>query len=117
VINGFCRRSRIVTLQGVERVEVEVDLGVQRYRIHGAIHGFAPIATAIVSLRRPGGPNPEDVDPLDVRASFAAAKFQVCAGMVTAEGTYDISVAEKGYLGDAGLPGFPATWPVLRPRS
>jgi hypothetical protein len=88
-------KTRAVTVEGEEEVEIEVVYGVGR-TVHGTITGLPPGPMRMVTLRRPGGPAPEDLNPLDTDASIEAAKYQAGMGMIRADGTYEITDLEPG---------------------
>lgn len=88
-------KSRAVVLEGEETAELEVAFGVG-YKVRGKVRGLPAAPMRMVTLRRPGGPNPEDLDMLDPKASVAAGKYQTGLGMVTPEDEYEIEDIEPG---------------------
>ncbi len=49
-----------------------------------------------VSLRRPGGPAPEELDPLDMQAQMSAAAYQAGTAMADAQGVFTMEGIEPG---------------------
>ena len=88
-------KSRVVAIEGAETAAVEVAFGTG-YKVRGIIRGLPPAPLRMVMLRRPGGPGPEEVDPLDPKASIAAGKYQAGVGMVAPDGKYEIEDIEPG---------------------
>ena len=66
------------------------------YRVYGTIKGLQPAPMRMVTLRRPGGPAPEDVNPTDMKAAVAANRYQGGMGFVTGEGSYEIADVAPG---------------------
>ena len=50
----------------------------------------------MVTIRRPGGPAPEELDALDMKSLMESSKYQVGVGMIDAEGKYEVSGLEPG---------------------
>jgi len=99
---GFIARGaeRLMKTQAVSvargtETTLEVELGTGS-RIHGKISGLPPKGNYMVILRRPGGPSPEEIDPLDPTEGLKAAKYQVGIAAVRADGTYEIRSVEPG---------------------
>ncbi len=88
-------KTRVVAVEGEETTELEVLFGMG-YRVYGTIKGLPPAPMRMVTLRRPGGPAPEEIDPLDVKASVTAGSYQVGMGFVTDEGAYDVADVAPG---------------------
>ncbi|MBI4602047.1 MAG: carboxypeptidase regulatory-like domain-containing protein [Planctomycetes bacterium] len=79
---------------GTDR-DVQVVIG-KGFRILGKVRDLPAAPMRMVSLRRPGGAAPEDLDPLDPKASIEASKHQAGLGMVKEDGTYEIEDVEPG---------------------
>ena len=50
----------------------------------------------MITLRRPGGPAPEDLDPLDMEAAVVNARYQVGMAMLGPDGEFAIADIEPG---------------------
>lgn len=92
---GMALKTRTATIQGSETVDIEVEYGTGS-KVHGKVTGLPAGGMKMILLRRPGGPNPEDLDPLDMSAQMEASKYNAGIGMVTPAGTYTIADVEPG---------------------
>ena len=87
VDGSFRYRQRQFTIEPGETKEIEFILGTG-LNVRGTISNFAPGIAQLVTLRRPGGPGPEDYDPLDMDAAIDAARYQCGVGMVQPTGKF-----------------------------
>lgn len=90
-------RRHVVDVRAGEIHDVTIRYGTG-HRIHGKVSGM-PEATGgprMVLLRRPGGPAPEDQDPLGVESSVEAGKYQAGFGMIAPDSTWEIADVEPG---------------------
>lgn len=88
-------KTRDVVLAGEERQEVEVVFGAG-FKVLGKIDGLPPGPMHMITLRKPGGPKPEDLNPLDMKSGVAAGKYQAGMAMVPGDGKYEIADLEPG---------------------
>jgi hypothetical protein len=88
-------KTRPVTVADEETTDLEVVFGSGN-RVYGRITGLPPGPLRMVTLRRPGGPAPEDLDPTDIQSGIAAARYQAGVAMVGPEGQYEIADVESG---------------------
>lgn len=92
---SMAMRINAVTVNGEETVVHDIDFsgGVA---VFGKISGLATGGMHMISLRRPGGPNPEDIDPVDVAGQIEAARYTAGMTMVGADGNFRIDGVEPG---------------------
>jgi len=91
-------RQRSLRVDEGQEVEVRVVFGVGA-KIHGKMTGAPASPQSMITLRRPGGPSPGDLDPLDIEASIAATEFTAGIGIVQKDGTYAIAdLADGEYI-------------------
>ena len=88
-------KSRPVVLEPGDQYVLDVTFG-SGYRIFGTVKGLPPSPMRMITLRRPGGPAPEELKPIDMAAAFEASKYQVGMGMVRPDDKYEISDIEPG---------------------
>ncbi len=89
-------KTRPIELTGEGESEIEIVFGVGS-SVRGSVRGLPKtIPMRLVTLRRPGGPGPEDVDPTDMKATMAAARFQAGTGFVAPDDTYVIPDVDPG---------------------
>lgn len=88
-------KQRVVALEEGESRELEVVFGIG-VSISGTIKGLPPAPMRMVNLRRPGGPLPEEVKPMDMKAAVEAGKYQAGIGFVSQDGKYKIDDVEPG---------------------
>lgn len=102
---AMAMKTRTVTLEaGAEQV-LDVTFG-EGHRIHGKVTGLPPAPVRLIQLRRPGGPAPEDMNPLDPRSAMEASKYTDGVGMIRADGGYAIADIDPGtYILE--IPGMP----------
>ena len=65
-------------------------------KVRGKIEGMDYRAFQTVTLRRPGGPPPEEVNPLDMEAGIRAAEFNTGMGFMLPDNTYEIMDVPPG---------------------
>jgi hypothetical protein len=75
--------------------ELEVVFGIGR-KVYGTVKGLPPAPMRMVTLRRPGGPLPEEMSPLDMKAAVEASRYQAGVGFVTPDNKYEIPDIEPG---------------------
>ncbi|MFQ5655862.1 MAG: carboxypeptidase regulatory-like domain-containing protein, partial [Planctomycetota bacterium] len=92
---GMGLKTRALTVGEGEIITLDVAYGVGS-KIHGTLAGLPAGPMRMVTLRRPGGPAPEDLDPTDIQAQIKAARFQAGIAMVTPDGAYVIPDVEPG---------------------
>jgi hypothetical protein len=96
---GMKLKSKPVDVAQDETAHVEFLFGVG-VKVHGRVSGGSSGGSAlgmqIVTLRRPGGPNPEETDPLEFSGQMDAARYQAGVAIVGADGTYVIEDIEPG---------------------
>lgn len=92
---GMSYKSTNVDIGDGEIETVDFDFG-HGFTVRGKITNFSPGAAMMATLRIPGGPGPEDYDPLDMQAAIAAGKFQRGVGMIQPDGTFMMSDIEPG---------------------
>jgi len=63
--------------------------------VSGVIRGNLGTMTQVM-LRRPGGPAPEDIDPMDMQAQMAAASYLAGNAMADADGVFVMEGVEEG---------------------
>jgi hypothetical protein len=88
-------KTRPVSVQDDQVTEFEMILGIGN-KVHGKILGLPPSPMRMITLRRPGGPAPEDLDPIDIQSGIAASKYQAGIGMIGPDGEYEIVDLEPG---------------------
>jgi hypothetical protein len=88
-------KSRGVVAEAPELYELEVIFGIGK-KVFGTVKGLPPAPMRMVTLRRPGGPLPEELSPLDMKAAVEANKYQVGVGFVTPDNKYEIVDIEPG---------------------
>ncbi len=88
-------KSRTLTLGREEEKAVEVVFGTG-HRVFGTIKGLPPAPMRMITMRRPGGPAPEKLSPLDMKSAVEAGKYQAGIAMVTPEDKYEIPDIEPG---------------------
>lgn len=92
---GLGLRQRAVSVGEGEVLDVEFRFGTGA-KVHGKVEGDVPGGMAMVLLRRPEGPNPEDMDPMDFPASIRASKHNVGMGFIRPDKTYSIPDVPDG---------------------
>lgn len=93
---GMKMKSKPVEIVADETVKVEFLFGVG-VKVHGRVSGAKSASgMMVVTLRRPGGPGPEDVDPLEFSTQLDSARYQAGVAIVGADGTYVIEDIEPG---------------------
>ena len=88
-------KSLPITLADEEATELEVTYGTG-VKVSGTVEGVPLTGMQLVTLRRPGGPLPEELDPLDSKSTFEATRYQVGTGLVKPDGTYEIEDVPPG---------------------
>ncbi len=88
-------KTRHLVLEAGVTHQVTIEFG-KGHLVHGKITGALPAGPFnMVTLRRPGGKPPEELNPLDPVDSIEAAKYQGGVGFVTGDG-YEIPDVEPG---------------------
>ena len=78
-----------------EDVRLKVTFG-EGFSLKGKVEGLPSGPMRMLTLRRAGGPAPEELDPTDLKTSMKAARFQVGMGMVAPDGSYEITDLAPG---------------------
>jgi protocatechuate 3,4-dioxygenase beta subunit len=104
-------RSRAVTVVEGADAEVELVFGIGR-KVSGKIEGLQTGLMTAITLRRPGGLAPEEVDPLDIKAYVESARHQAGVTLAAGDGPYEIADVESGeyVLEVVKVPANPADW-------
>ncbi len=96
---GMSMKTRHVTVEAdrVARIEFVFGVGARVFgSVLGGKSGGGGAAIRVVTLRRPGGPAPEDVDPLAVAGQLESARYQAGVAIVGPDGAYVIEDVEPG---------------------
>jgi hypothetical protein len=88
-------KNRVVNVENERTSEVTIAIGAGR-KVFGKVKNYPAAPMRVLTLRKPGGPNPEDVKTMDMKASLESAKFQVGVGIVTQDDKYEIVDIEPG---------------------
>lgn len=88
-------KNLAVVVEQDAKAEVDSVFGVGR-KVYGEVTGITPGIIRAISLRRPGGPAPEEVDALNSQQMFELTKFQAGFTMVTKDGPYEVPDVEPG---------------------
>ncbi len=88
-------KTESIAVEDSQLVELEFVFGVGR-KISGTVEGLPPAPFRVIQLRKPGGPLPEELDPLDMESQMKAANYHAGMGMVGSDGTYEIIDVEPG---------------------
>lgn len=91
----FRFRSVQVTVATGDVRDVELVFG-NGYRVYGKVEGSTGGTTTMVTLRRKGGPAPEEIDPTDPAAGLASQAYQAGMAMIGPGGTFEIQDIEPG---------------------
>jgi hypothetical protein len=88
-------KTRVVSVENERTSEVTIAIGAGR-KVFGKVKGYPAAPMRVLTLRKPGGPNPEDVKQVDIKASLEGAKYQVGVAIVAQDDTYEIVDIEPG---------------------
>ena len=91
----FSVKTRTVAVEDGQTSGIEVEFG-KGFKVFGKVKGLPAGPVRVLTLRRPGGPAPEDVAVTDVAASLEASAYQVGVGMVTQDDAYEIADIDPG---------------------
>ena len=91
----FSIKTRVVAVQDEQASRVDVEIG-KGFKVFGKVKGYPPAPMRMLTLRRPGGPAPEDVKAMDIKASIESSRYQAGIGMLTQDDTYEIADIEPG---------------------
>jgi len=92
---GSSIRSRTVQVVPGETVRADLEFGTGR-TVSGVVEPVPPGAMRMVTLRRPGGPAPEELNPLDMTAQAQNSRYQVGLAMLGPDGKFSIEDIEPG---------------------
>ncbi|MGE3163498.1 MAG: carboxypeptidase regulatory-like domain-containing protein [Planctomycetota bacterium] len=91
---GMAMRIRTLQVEGDGEIELNLDFKAGR-TVFGNIRGVAG-GMRMVTIRRPGGPLPEEMNPMDMKAQVEFAKYTAGMTMVTEDGEYRVEGVEPG---------------------
>src|SRR5262249_26242668 len=92
---GMSFKMRQVTIANEEQKHLDVAFGTG-HAVSGTVYGLPPGPMRMVTLRRPGGKAPEELDPMDIDAQFEAARYQGGVAFVGTDGHFEIKDVEPG---------------------
>ncbi|HIJ65496.1 MAG TPA: carboxypeptidase regulatory-like domain-containing protein [Candidatus Hydrogenedentes bacterium] len=92
---GMDLRQQVIDVTDGELTEMDFAPPPNGVDVGGTIAGELGNFT-VVSLRREGGPAPEDLDPADIEAQIEAARYYAGQAFVDPEGTFDLDPLEPG---------------------
>lgn len=92
---GGGMRTRTVEAVSGTTTTLEIAFGTGA-TVSGTIDGLPDRPMNMITLRRPGGPAPEDLDPLDMTAGVEAARYQAGMAMVGPDGAFAMEDIEPG---------------------
>ncbi len=88
-------RTRTVEVGAGETTTLEIAFGTGQ-TVRGTVENHPGGAMRMVTLRRPGGPAPEEMDPLDMEAAVVSARYQIGMAMLGPDGEFAIADIEPG---------------------
>ncbi len=104
--SGMTLRHEEVTIIGNEHVTIEIEF-LSGHTVSGKVEGMKEGETIVLTLRRPGGPAPEDFEATDIDAAMEANKYQVGVAFVGEDAKFIIKGVEPGpyFLEAPHMPG------------
>jgi hypothetical protein len=88
-------RSRTVAVAPGEVVRLDLEFGTGK-TVRGEVDPLPPGEMKMVLIRRPGGPAPEEIDPMDMAKHAESSRFQVGMALLGADGKFAIDDIEPG---------------------
>ncbi len=91
-------RQRSVRVEEGQQTEMRVVFGAGA-KIQGKVTGAPPNVQTMITLRRPGGPSADELDPLDMESAIAATEFSAGLGIMQKDGTFTVAdLADGEYI-------------------